>query len=532
MRIESVHITNFKRFTNLRITDLPPTARLIVVVGPNGCGKSSLFDAFLHWYRRIAGWGHSGDEQYYRKDSKDEFNWNQNVYLSLHDHTAPGRNSVYVRTAYRNESDFSIQEIRRPREPLTHLQGRRLIDDDKSVSDNYQRVVYETAAGVYSEENDDKQVKVLREELIGSVRQSMKRVFDNLLLKNISNPLDPDGDTGAFFFQKGSVESYHYKNLSGGEKAAFDVLLDIHLKRRYFTHAIYCIDEIEAHLHTSVQGHILRELVEVVPEESQLWVTTHALGVLRAAQEMEANSPGAVCIIDFDGIDLDSACIIRPSTLNRVSWDKMLSITLDDLSDRIAPRTIVVCEGSMIGNRRKNFDAGVYEQILGTQEPDISFVSGGSSEEITAVAGSVSEILKHVLPQSTVICLSDRDDMSPDEVKEYDGIVLSERNIESYLLADEVIEALARKQGRDDLVEAALEVKTKAVRASTKRGNPSDDLKSAAGEIYVGLKKLLDLQQPGNNKESFMRYTMAPLIGPGMETYRKLKGDIVDRVNG
>ena len=33
----------------------------------------------------------------------------------------------------------------------------------------------------------------------------------------------------------------HYKNLSGGEKAAFDLLLDLHVKKKYFPDSLYCI---------------------------------------------------------------------------------------------------------------------------------------------------------------------------------------------------------------------------------------------------------------------------------------------------
>ena len=529
MRIESIHIENFKRFTDLHIEDIPSTAKLVVVVGPNGCGKSSLFDAFLDWHRPFAGWGYSGDEPYYRKDAQRSFNWGSNVTLNLHDSPTLDRNSLYVRTAYRNEPDFSVSEITSPAEPASLFQSRRLIDLDMTVSDNYRRVIYETTAGVYDEQNDEKKVKMLREELIGQIRESMNSVFEDLVLNNIRNPLDTEGN-GSFSFEKGSSKSYHYKNLSGGEKAAFDLLLDIHLKRRYFTEAIYCIDEIETHLHTGIQGRILLELANVVPDNSQLWVTTHSLGVLRAAQQMETDTPGSVSIIDFEGVDLDSPCAIRPTTLNRVSWEKMLSITLDDLSARIAPEFIVVCEGSSIGNQRKNFDATVYEQILGTQEPGIVFVSGGSSQQVADTGNSVKDILGRILPQTKIVALADRDGKTPQEVVQFQGIVPSERNLESYLLADEVIEALVRQEGKDHLLADAIKVKTDAIASSVSRGNSPDDLKSAAGEIYVTLKRLLGLQQPGNDKDAFMRYTMAPLIVPGTQTYQKLKADIVDNV--
>lgn len=529
MRVASLRLKNFKRFSDLVIRDIPKTAKLVVVVGPNGCGKSSLFDAFLHWYRHHAGFGMNQDALYYRKDAIEAFDWHQTVEVNLHDGAVAKKGTLYVRTAYRNDPDFSVNGINRPENPSDGVRVNRVIDNDQTVSDNYRRLVYDTMAGVYNESNDTKSVRTLREDLIGGIRTSMQNVFGDLLLNSVSDPLG----AGAFFFEKGVSKSYHYKNLSGGEKAAFDLLLDLHVKRPFFSDAIYCVDELETHLHTRVQGKLLKEMVKIVPEACQLWVTTHSLGVLRAAQEMIAADPTSVCLIDFDGVDPDTPRELVPSSLGRVTWEKLLSITLDDLSHQIAPRVVVVCEGSSIGTRRKDFDAEIYNRILGSQHPEVLFVSGGSSNQVNTTGVSVRDILVRILPASKLTSLVDRDDKSPTEVADVEangGIALSKRNLESFLFADDVIEALLVREKQEPQLKAALQIKQTALANSVDRGNPADDLKSAAGEIYTELKRLLSLQRCGNNTDAFMRDTLAPLVVEPMTTYQELKAAIIDKL--
>jgi len=43
MRIESIHLKNFKAFRDVQLRDIPA---FLVVVGANGSGKSTLFDVF------------------------------------------------------------------------------------------------------------------------------------------------------------------------------------------------------------------------------------------------------------------------------------------------------------------------------------------------------------------------------------------------------------------------------------------------------------------------------------------------------
>jgi hypothetical protein len=94
--------------------------------------------------------------------------------------------------------------------------------NDLTVSENYQRQIAQTLAGVYSESNNSKTIEELRNELIGKIKNSLSAIFDDLNLSSIGDPLS----NGSFFFKKGIVEDFHYKNLSAGEKSVFDLVLD------------------------------------------------------------------------------------------------------------------------------------------------------------------------------------------------------------------------------------------------------------------------------------------------------------------
>lgn len=530
MKISEIHLKNFKRFKDTHITDLSNESKIVIIVGPNGSGKSSLFDAFNHWYKLNAGFGYGGDESYYVKEKSEGFDPHQNVNVIFHNadqKAIKDKKSMYFRTAYRNDPDFNVSSFSRARAPQENIRFQRLIDDDKTVSLNYQRLIHNTLSGVYSVQNDEKNVKTLREELIGKVTASMKNVFDDLVLNNIGDPL---GD-GAFLFKKGTSKSFHYKNLSGGEKSAFDLLLDLIIKLEYYDDTVFFIDEIDSHMHTTLQGKLTEEIYNIVPDNSQLWLTTHSLGVIRAAKEIERINPGSVTILDFSGYDFDTECNIKPVKIDRVVWEKFLQIALDDYSLRIAPQTIILCEGSFEGTKRKKFDADIYNTILGNTHPDISFVPGGSCADLEQDNHSGYLLLNELLKSSKVCRLIDRDDKSEQQVTALSAkglIILKRRHLESYLFDDEVITKLVNRTTQEEgKIGEALEIKSKAIQSSMSRGHPIDDIKSASGEIYTGLKRLLNLTQCGNEKESFMRDTLACLITPDMQIYEELRQEII-----
>ena len=69
-KISKLRLNGFKRFVDLTVQNLPANARLIVLAGPNGNGKSSLFDGMLNWRFRHGGMGNIWDVEYHARDRK------------------------------------------------------------------------------------------------------------------------------------------------------------------------------------------------------------------------------------------------------------------------------------------------------------------------------------------------------------------------------------------------------------------------------------------------------------------------------
>lgn len=530
MRIKEILISDFKRFTNLKIVGLPNTAKLVVLVGPNGSGKTSLFEAFNHWYR-LEGFGNVGQEDFFvKKDSqKISGNWYQNkVKIEFHDTFVKQelKDKFYFRTAYRNEPDFTVNSLNNQRNPTEHSKFESLNGNDLTVSENYQRLISQTLAGVFNESNNAKTVEIYREELIGAIKISLKNVFDDLTLSSIGDPLS----NGSFYFEKGNSKNFHYKNLSAGEKSAFDLILDLIIKSKYYTNTIFCIDEPEAHMHTRLQSKLLAELYRLIPEHSQLWISTHSIGMLKEAEELEVKNPRTVTFLDFDNRDFDAEEVITPTKINKSIWNRFFELALSDFSKLISPKQIVFCEGTQQGRKCQNFDAQIYSKIFEEKYHDTTFVSIGSCSEIEDLENQSVKLVSNILKSSKIIKFVDRDDKSKEEVAELltKGIkTLAKRHIENYLLDDEIIKKLCCEKGQEDKIESCLLAKQDAIKDSIEnRGNPSDDIKSASGKIYIELKRILSLTQCGNNTITFLRDTMTPLITEDTEIYKDLEGQI------
>lgn len=538
MKIKQISIKEFKRFTDLKITNIPETVKLVVLVGPNGSGKTSFFEALNHWYK-LKGYGdlqggfyNEGNLEYFPKVNGltiDKQWFRDKVEIDFYEsgnlNEDEVKNKFYFRTAYRNEADFTVSSLTRLKDPTETLKLQNLMLNDITVSENYQRLVSQSLAGLYDTDNDSMTVEQLRKELIGKIQESFSSVFEDLTLNSIGDPLS----NGSFYFKKGTAIDFHYKNLSAGEKSVFDLILDMIIKSSYYQNTVFCIDEPEAHLHTSLQAKVLKELYSLTPQESQLWISTHSIGMLKEAETLEQENPNTVVFLDFDNRDFDLSETIQPAKIDKAIWDKFFDLAFADFSKLIAPQTIVFCEGTSQGRKYKDFDAQIYSKIFENKYHDTRFVSVGSCTEIEDIENKSVNMVSNILKSSNILKFIDRDGKSSQEVTELlsKGIRTSKkRHIESYLLEDEIIKKLCDSVNKTELFQNCLDVKAAALTASVSRGNPNDDIKSASGQIFTEIKKILGLTQCGNNTCAFLRDTIAPLITDETEIYKELEKEI------
>ena len=517
MRIRDIYLTGFKRFTDLTIEGIPDTAKLVILVGPSGSGKSSLFEAINAWGKDH---GNSRyDPEYYRKDGQPTNPGSQERFPSLgvrinaDDCPSNLGEACYIRSAYRHTPKFSVSTMEKidESEYWRHRGQRNFSTPDTEVERNYQRVYRQMVKEVMSPElltNVD-----IREGVIGQVRDSLRFVFPELQLHSLE---DSEGE-GTFYFEKGDAKKYNYVNLSGGEKAAFDLLLDFIVRKEYYSNAAMCIDEPEVHMGLGAQSKLLGVLYELIPEKSQLWLGTHSIGILRASKKILEANPGEVVFLDFSGINatshnFDQKVEIEPITQpDRNFWQSLHDSVLEDLSGLLAPETIIVCESTPGSD---GFDARCYNEIFAKNYPDALFVSAGGKGELDKII----PILQTVIQKAEIFSVRDRDNLlerQREKLRQQGIHVLNRTSIEDYLIDDEVLEKFAAENSLNG--DQLLELKNI-------NGN-NDTAKARSGQIYQKISKEYRLIV-GDAREEFLSDVMAPLLSEEMATYQELEKDI------
>ena len=349
----------------------------------------------------------------------------------------------------------------------------------------------------------------------------------NLVLRGALQDFGAMG-SGAFRFSKGTASDFHYKNLSGGEKAAFDMLLDVFIKREEVPDAVYCIDEPELHVATGLQGQLIGSIRDLLPDSAQLWIATHSIGIVREANRIYQNNRNEVTFIDFSSHDFDQPVCIKPSNPNRSFWMNIYDITLDDLSSLVAPRQVVFCEGD-VNKHTNGFDARCYNELFKDDHPDTLFISRGGANQVVQ-SDHLIEILKAVSEGITVIKLIDKDNMSLEERKREinKGIrVLRQRELEDYLYQPNVLRTFLSSKGCEAHIDDILIERERLLTNS--EGPPK--VKNISQELHRYIGKKTGLTDLGRSREAFALDHLVPALRNTTDVFKQLGQDIFNHEN-
>lgn len=312
MFIKKLHLQSFKRFSDLTI-DLSSQSispKLVLLIWANGSGKSSIMDVFQTMSDYTTKWRVPNAEfiwknwEYTINISTDQweiissYQKQQRQELAKKFYTRPSIRIVPEIWQWSNKDDDSV---------------RRSIDFERRFDNDVFRYIDTMASKLWQIYSGNSEIqKEVHKTYIQPFNDSLKRIFgldDDLLLQftgsfSIAWPGTPPN----LQFKKWISQDISFSHLSHGEKQVVIILLNFIMRKEELADKVIFIDEMDVHLHTTLQYNLIKEITEYrLPQDSQLWTASHALWFIDYAK----NNPDAV-IIDFDNLNFDEEQKLKP----------------------------------------------------------------------------------------------------------------------------------------------------------------------------------------------------------------------------
>ncbi len=536
MRIKRIQLKNgYKRFHDLTIDLGDSPKRIVTLVGPNGCGKSSVIDGMLfhnNAYHKIGNTDAKGHE-YHSMNASPNYDYH-NVHIEFvegnyttvrESKTKDGKqNTIFsLRSPYRYNGNLKVTHSKATAEiRLNNYGASTAADLDAKMEENYRRLYIKYSN--YLNDNDCTPSHA-KAKIIGDLNNSIKNCLD-LEIVSIGNI---EASQGTLYFKKSDhPKEFEFNVLSSGEKEVVDILLDLYLRQDEFVDTVFLIDEPELHINTSIQKKLLIEINKLVGSNCQIWVATHSIGFLRALQDELKDE----CqIIHFKkGVNWASSTqTITPIKKTVAKWKEIFEIALDDLAGLVSPKVIIYCEGKDkpgVGGQEKGFDARIYNNIFSERYHDTLFISSGGNTELDQRSEIALAILTKVFSEIQILVLKDRDVSSGKLNNENDRLIYLQNNpqshrvlkrweIENYLFDKEVLKKYCQQNSlMFDEIEYdkfVTDIDNQNIKDETNR------IKN-----YCGIKTSI-------NSEAF-KLTLSSIVTEDMVIYRDLENCIFKRL--
>ena len=425
MRLQSVELQNFKRFTELRIENIPDSARLVLMIGANGSGKSSVFDAFdsLSHFARTNG-RILPDGPYYRKNPESA-SLTRIVTTDGHvlrSNVAPHPQDLASLKKFYGRSSLRVV----PRNQQVNADPSH-VESDRDAPGQFIEpdIRFNADVQLYTENIN----RLLREPVFANTNVNPREIFAQQIEPLNAALLRVFGDDPAIAIQLAQFQSAElnkapvlefrkgssritYDVLSHGEKQVVILLLNFMVRSDHLQDKVIFIDEMDGHMHRSLQYRLLEEIVEHwIPEDSQLWTATHALGFIEYATASKF-----AAVLDFDELDFDHPQVIVPAEQTR---PEVFDIAIDrELIGRLATLVRVV----LVEGKDKRF--------LRHCNLPISFAQADNKQAAFLRAQQLAE--------EGITCLVDRDYLTDEERLNLLGEYPFLRMLETYCVENEL----------------------------------------------------------------------------------------------
>lgn len=413
---------------------------MVLLIGSNGSGKSCVFDAF-DWLQKglSKGTPYQQDEslQYYRKQQQQpaeaiiqlagqgavhKQDWQVLAGKELTEKFI-GRSSIRIvpRIVSAVNPDAALTDADSPRTFIE--QDERFLNDVFLYIQSINKALREP---VFSGRQAD--TLQIFQQFIQPFNDSLAAIFGDNPQTAIRIAEFEDATPGKpakLIFRKGNTK-INYDLLSHGEKQIIILLLNFIVRRKAYENAIIFIDEMDVHLNTKLQYSVLKEITERwIPEGSQLWTASHALGFIDFANDYDKG-----VVLDFDDLDFDQPQIIYPAAKNDFQVFE-LAVSKDFIGKVLEDRTIYFAE---------NTDTPIYNSL---NFDNTLFFNG--KDKIGAFTQA-----QHLCMNALV----DRDYLTDEEVEElrrtYPFLyVLPYYSIENLMYHPDNLEEYYAKQGRN-----------------------------------------------------------------------------------